>query len=68
MKVAINGEVCDVDDHLTVRGAIARYSPYGDDALICHLNGDVIKSIDDEADTALKDGDTLDMYPLVIGG
>ncbi len=68
MKVAINGDVCEVDNNLTLKQALEQYSPYGTEALICHLNGEVVKSIDDALDVTLAEGDTLDMYPLVIGG
>ena len=68
MRITVNEEPREVEEGFTVFRAIERYSPYGDDALICRLNGEVIKSIDESADIELREGDTLVMYPLVIGG
>lgn len=68
MDIRINGNVEHVETPFTVPQAIAQFSPYGTDALICKLNGEIIRSIDSSSEVALKPGDSLDMYPLVIGG
>ena len=48
--------------------AVEQFSPYGDEALICKLNGEIIRSIDESGDVVLAEGDRLDMYPLIVGG
>ena len=68
MKVVIDGIDREVEDGFTARMAIEQFSPYGDEALICKLNGEVIRSIDGSGDVALTEGDTLEMYPLIVGG
>ena len=68
MKVEIDGVVREVDDGCTVAEAIAEYSPYGDEALICKLNGEIVRSIDESGSAPLKEGDRLEMYPLIVGG
>ena len=68
MKVVIDGEAREVDEGFTARMAVEQFSPYGEDALICKLNGEIIRSIDESGDVVLKEGDNLEMYPLVIGG
>ena len=68
MKIEINGEVREVECGYTVPQAIAEFSPYGEDALICKLNGEIIRSIDESGNVTLHEGDVLEMYPLVIGG
>ena len=68
MQVEIDSVVREVDAAYTVPQAIAEFSPYGEDALICKLNGEIIRSIDESGAVALHEGDKLEMYPLVIGG
>ena len=68
MKVVIDGESRDVEEGFTARMAIEQFSPYGEGALICKLNGEIIRSIDESGDVVLTEGDKLEMYPLVIGG
>ena len=68
MKVEIDSVVREVDDGYTVQDAIAQFSPYGDEALICKLNGEIVRSIDESGSAALKEGDRLEMYPLIVGG
>ena len=68
MKVVIDGEAREVDEGFTARMAVEQFSPYGEVALICKLNGEIIRSIDESGDVVLKEGDNLEMYPLVIGG
>ena len=36
--------------------------------MVCRLNGQVIRSIDDAASHLLNDGDELEIFPLIIGG
>ena len=68
MKIEIDGVVREVEAGCTVRDAITQFSPYGEDALICKLNGEIIRSIDESGDAPLSEGDTLEMYPLIVGG
>lgn len=68
MKVEIDSVVREVDDGYTVPQAIADFSPYGEDVLICKLNGEIIRSIDESGEVVLKEGDKLEMYPLIVGG
>ena len=68
MKVVIDGEAREVDEGFTARMAVEQFSPYGDEALICKLNGEIIRSIDESWDVVLAEGDRLDMYPLIVGG
>ena len=48
--------------------AIEACSPYGQEAVICRLNGQMVRSIDDTEAHVLRDGDVLEIYPLIIGG
>ena len=64
--------VCDtvrvLSEGTTLKQAIEAFSPYGDEAVICRLNGTMVRSIDDTASQILRDGDILMIYPLIIGG
>lgn len=68
MKIEIDGVEREVDGGYTVQDAIAEYSPYGDEALICKLNGEIVRSIDESGSVPLVEGDKLEMYPLIVGG
>ena len=68
MQAVINGERMEFEEAPSIHEVIVRYSPYGEDALICKLNGEIIRSIDPLDALMLHEGDTLDMFPLVIGG
>ena len=68
IRVTICGTVRDLEPGATLARAIEAYSPYGEEAVICRLNGQMVRSIDDTKAFALQDGDTLEIYPLIIGG
>lgn len=52
----------------TLAQTIEAYTPYGEEAVICRLNGSIIRSIDTETAQPMGDGDVLEIYPLIIGG
>lgn len=64
--------VCDAARQVpvgtTIHQAIAAFTPYGEEAVICKINGKVLRSIDPELDDQLQEGDMLEIYPLIIGG
>lgn len=68
MKVVICGEERSLPEGTTLAQAIEMYSPYGEEAVICRLNGRSVRSIDESIAEALNDGDVLEIYPLIIGG
>jgi hypothetical protein len=68
IQVTICGETCRLAAGATLAQAIETYSPYGQEAVICRLNGQMVRSIDDTDAYTLGDGDVLDIYPLIIGG
>ena len=55
-------------DASTLADAISQYSPYGEEAVICRYNGQIIRSIDETSEMTLSSGDSLDIFPLIIGG
>ena len=68
----INVTVCGTPRPLpaawTLSQTIQAYTPYGEEAVICRLNGSIIRSIDTETEQRMGDGDVLEIYPLIIGG
>lgn len=68
ITVTICGEERSMEEPATLADAIGRYSPYGEEAVICRYNGQIIRSIDETGLTRLSDGDCLDIFPLIIGG
>ncbi len=68
ITVTICGEERRMEEPATLADAISRYSPYGDEAVICRYNGQIIRSIDETGQTQLGNGDSLDIFPLIIGG
>ncbi len=68
IRVAVCGETHTLAAGATLAQAIEAHSPYGQEAVICRLNGQMIRSIDDTAAYVLQDGDVLEIYPLIIGG
>lgn len=68
ITVTICGEKRSLDDASSLADAILQYSPYGEEAVICRYNGKIIRSIDATSETPLSDGDSLDIFPLIIGG
>lgn len=68
IQVTICGETCRLAAGATLAQAIEACSPYGQEAVICRLNGQMVRSIDDTEAHVLRDGDVLEIYPLIIGG
>ena len=68
IRVTICGSLRELEAGATLAQAIESWSPYGEEAVICRLNGQMVRSIDDTASHILEDGDTLEIYPLIIGG
>lgn len=68
IRVILCGEARRLPAGTTLAQAIEAYSPYGQEAVICRLNGQMVRSIDDTDAYTLGDGDVLDIYPLIIGG
>ena len=68
ITVTIQKEKVVLSCGTTVQQAIARYTPYGEEATVCRLNGKIVRSIDPEHDPEMHEGDVLDIYPLIIGG
>lgn len=68
IHVTVCGQPQQLESGCTAAQAIARFTPYGDEAVICRLNGEVLRSIDPLTDRVMHDGDVLEIYPLIIGG
>ena len=68
IRVILCGEARRLPAGTTLAQAIEAYSPYGQEAVICRLNGQMVRSIDDTEAHVLRDGDVLEIYPLIIGG
>ena len=68
VAVTILGESVSLPAGTTVQQAIAQYTPYGEEAVVCRLNGETVRSIDPEHDPEMREGDVLEIYPLIIGG
>lgn len=68
IQVTICGQLQQLAADTTAAQAIARFTPYGEEAVICRLNGQVIRSIDANPDLLMREGDVLEIYPLIIGG
>ena len=50
ITVTIGGEEIILPAGTKVHQAIARYTPYGEEAVVCQLNGRTLRSIDPELD------------------
>ena len=61
ISVTILGESVSLPAGITVHQAIARYTPYGEEATVCRLNGETVRSIDPEYDPPMCDGDVLEI-------
>lgn len=68
IRVILCGEARCLAAGTTLAQAIEAYSPYGQEAVICRLNGQMVRNIDDTDAYTLGNGDVLDIYPLIIGG
>ena len=68
IHVTVCGAPQELPEGATLAEAIGTFSPYGEEAVICRLNGQMVRSIDDTAAYVLRYGDVLEIYPLIIGG
>ena len=68
MLITVNGRSCQAQEQLSLAQALRQFSPYGDEAVVCRLNGASYKSVDVNDHIRLQAGDVLEIYPLVIGG
>lgn len=68
ITIQVLGQARQLPAQATLQDALALYSPYGEEAVVCRLNGQVVRSIDNVADCLLQDEDELEIYPLIIGG
>ena len=68
ISVTVCGEKRQLPAGSTLANAIQKYSPYGEEAVICRLNGKSIRSIDESVTQTLNNGDELEIFPLIIGG
>ncbi len=66
--IKVCGQQKQMPANSNLEEALRRYSPYGEETVVCRLNGQVIRSIDDAASHLLNDGDELEIFPLIIGG
>lgn len=68
ITVTVCGEQHQIGADWTLGQTIAKFTPYGEEAVICRLNDDTVRSIDAETGKLMQDGDVLEIYPLIIGG
>lgn len=68
ITITVCGEQRELPADATLHDAITRFTPYGDEAVICKLNGASVKSIDEDLAHPMHDGDVLEIFPLIIGG
>ncbi len=69
INITVNGEKKPAEENLSLREALERFTPYGEEATIVVYNGKAYKSIDLEDDApVLTEGDDINIVPLIIGG
>jgi len=69
MRVYLEGKEIEVNDGINLLQFIIDNSPYGEESVVCDVNGNTYRSIDDNiTSVVLKDGDKISIFPLVIGG
>lgn len=69
MQISVNNRMVSMPAGSTLADAMALHSPYGEEAVICRINGGkAVRSIDDGESVALHDADCVEVFPLVIGG
>ena len=68
MKITVCGEIREENEDITLKEIMQKYTPYGDEAVICVQNGNAYKSIDIAENLPVCEGDVIDIVPLIIGG
>lgn len=69
MHVYINGEELTLPAGTTLMAAMHGHSPFGDEAVICKVNGGkAVRCVGPEDPVELHEGDRVEVFPLVIGG
>jgi len=69
MKISLNNKEIEVQEGINLLQLIIEQSPYGEDAVVCNVNGLTYRSIDDGINEIIvKEGDNIEIFPLVIGG
>ena len=69
ITITVNTETKYIPEGMSLRQVMLAYTPYGDEATIVIHNGGYIKSIDLNSDEiTVKDGDVINIVPLIIGG
>ena len=68
ITITVCGEHRQTQAGTTLEQALKTFTPYGEEAVICKLNGTAVKSIDSGTKCILHEGDVLEIYPLIIGG
>lgn len=66
MIIAVCGKLLEAKEGYTLGEAIRDHSPYGEEMVIVKLNGEIQDHI--HYGRLLKDGDDIQIYPLIIGG
>ena len=67
-RIFVNGAEYALREPLTLAQAIARYSPFGQEPVLATVGSVTYRSIDDLDGIVLKDGDGIELFPLIIGG
>lgn len=68
MQITVLGEIRNEREEITLKEVMEKYTPYGEEAVICVHNGNAHKSIDLPDDILVSEGDVIDIVPLIIGG
>lgn len=66
MKILLNNVPCALDEGATLASVLAQHSPYGGEPVLVTLNGQGLRESD--ANTPLREGDALMIFPRLIGG
>ncbi len=67
MQVQMNGESIRLEGETRLSAFLAAHSPFGGEAVLCLIHGQLYRSVDEE-DPLLRDGDELQIFPLIVGG
>lgn len=68
MQITVLGETRNELEGIMLKEVMEKYTPYGEEAVICVHNGNAHKSIDIPDDIVVSEGDVVDIVPLIIGG
>ena len=66
MRLVVCGSEQTVEAGITLGEAIRRFTPYGDEAVIAKYNGAILAC--ERYGEPAREGDVIDIYPLIIGG